>query len=268
MVSFMELREFLFQPLEGCFFRFAIRAREEGILSGVAGLSERLAEVGLEITSLLPEGYPLRPGMAVLVARGSAERVARAEEMLLGTIGKPSGVATAAAAMVRQGSRARIVCGAWKKVGAAVRAELRQAIATGGAGMRICDLPFVYLDKNYVRMLGDVGKAVDRAKSYDSERLAVVQLRGEERPIVAEAGAAVAAGADILMVDTGRLEDLRAVAAEARVGGWQGKVQLAFGGGVTVERVAEVAAAGADIVDVGRAILDAPLLDFSLDVEK
>jgi nicotinate-nucleotide pyrophosphorylase (carboxylating) len=45
-------------------------------------------------------------------------------------------------------------------------------------------------------------------------------------------------------------------------------VQLAFGGGVTLRTVVEAAAAGADIVDVGRAIIDAPLLDFSLDVEE
>jgi nicotinate-nucleotide pyrophosphorylase (carboxylating) len=268
MVSFMELREFLFQPLESRSFQFAIRAREGGILSGAADLGERAAEIRLEIISLLPEGASLAPGKAVLVARGSAEKVARAEEMLLGAIGKPSGVATAAAAMVRRAGGMKVVCGAWKKVDSSIRAELRRAVLTGGAGIRISDHPFVYLDKNYVRMFGDVQRAVKRAKSYDSGRLVAVQLRGEERAIAAEASAALAGGADILMVDTGRLEDLEAVAREGHVGGWRGKVQLAFGGGVTLRTVVEAAAAGADIVDVGRAIIDAPLLDFSLDVEE
>jgi nicotinate-nucleotide pyrophosphorylase (carboxylating) len=264
----MDLREFLFKPLEGRHFRFSIKARERGILSGEAGMRALSEEIGLEIVSLLPEGSALLPGTVVLEAIGSAEKVACAEEMLLGAIGKPSGVASSAAAMVARSGRTKVVCGAWKKVSSAVRAELRRAIATGGAGTRIADQPFVYLDKNYVRMLGSVGKAVERAKSFDPNRLVVVQLRGEVQPIVAEATAAVASGAGIVMIDTGCLEDLRAAARAAESGNWRDTVQLAFGGGVTLENIADVKAAGADIVDVGRAIIDAPMLDFSLDVEE
>ena len=263
----MELREFLFRPLENRRYRFSISAREAGLLSGAEELGERAAQIGLEVISLLAEGSALAAGAPVMVARGGAEQVAQAEETLLGTIGKPSGVATAAAAMVKEAGRARIVCGAWKKVSIGVRAELRRAIATGGAGVRISDQPFVYLDKNYVRMFGDVRQAVARAKSYDPKRLVVVQLRGEGQAIVLEASAAVSAGADILMIDTGRLEDLRMVARAAQAGGWRDRVHLAFGGGVTPGMLGDVVAAGGDIIDVGRAIIDAPLLDFSLDVE-
>lgn len=263
----MDLREFLFRPLEDRRFSFAITARETGVLSGVDSLRERAGDLQLEVLSLLQEGALLDPGVAVLVARANAEQVARAEEELLGIIGKPSGVATAARAMARRTLGARIVCGAWKKVSPAVRADLRRAIATGGAAVRIADCPFIYLDKNYVRMFGSLERAVARAKSYESGRLVAVQLRGEKRPVALEAAAAAESGADIVMVDTGRLADLKAVVAAGEAGGWRGRVQVAFGGGVTDATLAEIALAGADIVDVGRAIIDAPLLDFSLDVE-
>ncbi len=262
----VELRQYLFAPVEGRVFRFKIRAREEGIFSGSAALSRGAAELGLEVLSVLPEGSLLVPGTAVLSAQGDADGVARAEEMLVGLVGKPSGVATAAGAMVKAAGRARVVCGAWKKVSPAVRPELRQAIATGGARIRISDRPFTYLDKNYVRMLGSIGRAVDRAKSFEPDRLVVVQLRGYCVSIVEEAEAAVSHGADVLMIDTGDLGDLSAVASAAGAKGWHNKVELAFGGGVTLGTVARVAAAGADLIDVGRAIIDAPMLDFSLDV--
>ncbi|MBC7325501.1 MAG: nicotinate-nucleotide pyrophosphorylase, partial [Moorella sp. (in: Bacteria)] len=185
----------------------------------------------------------------------------------LGVIGKPSGVATAAAKFIREaGGRVRIVCGAWKKVAPEIRRELRQAIATGGAGIRITDRPFIYLDKNYVRLLGGVEPAVKRARAYDPERVIAVQIRGEIQPVAEEALAAAQAGAGILMVDTGRLADLAAVAAAVRGNGGRGKMLLAYAGGVTPADVQAVVDAGADIVDVGRAIIDAPLLDFSLDV--
>ncbi len=267
MASALELREFLFAPLEGRVFHLTITAREAGILSGSGAAVQRAAEIGLRVLSALEEGAPLAPGTAVLVARGGAEQVARAEETLVGLVGKPSGVATAAAAMVSRAGGARVVCGAWKKVSPAVRPELRQAIATGGAGIRISDRPFTYLDKNYVRMLGTVGRAVDRARSFDPGRLVVVQIRGCVRPVVEEAESAASHGADVLMIDTGDLADLRAVVRAAEGAGWRGRVQIAFGGGVTLEKIAAVAAAGADLIDVGRAIIDAPMLDFSLDVE-
>ncbi|WP_258359658.1 nicotinate-nucleotide diphosphorylase [Moorella sulfitireducens] len=264
----VELREFLFASLEGHTLVFAITARERGIFSGAARLQELAGELGLKVTWIAPEGYALETGSCVFRGRGGAQEIVRAEEMLLGVIGKPSGVATAAANFVRQaGGRIKVVCGAWKKVAPEIRDELRRAIATGGAGIRITERPFIYLDKNYVRLLGGVEPAVSRARAYDPERVIAVQVRGEGWPIAGEAEAAVRAGAGIIMVDTGLLEDLATVVTAAQQGGWREKVKLAFAGGVTPAGLEEVIAAGADIVDVGRAIIDAPLLDLSLDVE-
>lgn len=263
----MELREFLFAPLAEKKFSFKVTSREKGIFSGAARLEQQVKELGLEVTFLASEGTPLEAGSCILRGRGRAEEVIRAEEILLGVIGKPSGVATAAAEFARRaGGRIKVVCGAWKKVAPEVRSDLRRAIATGGAGVRITDRPFIYLDKNYVRLLGGVGPAVGRARAYDPGRVIAVQLRGELQPVTVEATAAVEAGAGILMVDTGNLRDLEAAITAARTGGWRGQVQIAFAGGVTFEELEAVITAGADIVDVGRAIIDAPLLDLSLDV--
>ena len=183
----------------------------------------------------------------------------------MGPIGKASGVATAAAEMVALAGRARVVCGAWKKVAAEIRTDLRHAAAVGGAGMRVLDRPFVYLDKNYVRMLGGVGPAVRQARRVGG-RAVVVQLRGELAGIAEEAESAVEEGADLLMVDTGRLGDLRAVAGRVASRPSGREIVLAFGGGVLPGDIPALVDAGATVLDVGRAILDAPLVDFRLDV--
>lgn len=263
----MELREFLFKPLKDRSYSFAIRARENGILSGVARIKELAINLGLEVISVAQEGSLLVPGTAVFAARGDAEMVTRAEETLMGAIGKPSGVATATVDIVKKASPVKVVCGAWKKISQATKGELRQAVITSGAGLRMSEQPFVYLDKNYIRMFGGVTAAVNRAKLFDPDRLVVAQLRGETQGIVEEARSAVQAGAGILMVDTGNLEDLKAVMTAAIADGWRKSVQLAFAGGVSTEELNNIVAIGPDIIDVGRAILDAPLLDFGLDVE-
>lgn len=264
----MDIRDFLFAPLTGCTYMLEITARQQGVLAGTEKLQKEAQELGLKLEELSPDGTKIEEGKCICRAWGDAWQVARAEEQLLGVIGKASGVATAAAEIVdRAQGRIRVVCGAWKKVPPEVRQDLRQAIAVGGAGIRIVDEPFVYLDKNYVRMFGGVGPAVRRARKLEG-RVVVVQLRGEEAPLTEEAKEAVAEGANILMVDTGKLQDLVLVNEVASKEGFREKIRLAFSGGVTRDELDEIIAAGADIVDVGRAIIDAPLLDFTLDVKK
>ncbi len=134
-----------------------------------------------------------------------------------------------------------------------------------GVGVRLVDEPFVYLDKNYVRMFGSIAGAVRRACEIH-DRTVAVQIRGDTGLISEEACEAFKAGAGIIMVDTGRIEDLHAVVAVAGRQGFRDRVKIAFAGGVTISSLEHVITADADIVDVGRAIIDAPLLDFSLDV--
>ncbi|MGP8049774.1 MAG: nicotinate-nucleotide pyrophosphorylase [Desulfobaccales bacterium] len=263
----MNLRTYLLEPLDGKTFRACLTAAEPGILSGTALAASRASDLHLTILDLLPDGSRLLPGSCVLRVSGTAEQIARGEEELLACVGKSSGVATAAAAFAALADgRVRIACGAWKKVAPEVRKSLRDAIATGGAGIRLIDEPFVYLDKNFFRMFSGIAEVVGRAHSLNG-RVVVVQLRGDTGPIADEAVAAWGAGAGVLMVDTGKVEDLSAVMAMAELHGFRNRVQIAFGGGVTSERFHEVLAAGPDIIDIGRAIIDAPLLDFRFDVE-
>jgi nicotinate-nucleotide pyrophosphorylase (carboxylating) len=212
------------------------------------------------------DGATIEPGAPLFVARGNAWQVARSEEQLIAIIAKASGVATAAARLVTQaGTRARIVCGAWKKLPFEVRADLRGAAALGGVGTRILDSAFVYLDKNAVRMLGGVGPAVRRARG-EPGRAVVVQLRGETAAITDEALEAAAEGAEVLMVDTGQIPDLASVGRLSATGRLGPHTTVAFAGGVDPMNLDDVMDAGATIVDVGRAILDAPMLDLRLDV--
>lgn len=262
----MDVRAFLFQPLSGNSYTAELSATESGILAGAAYARSRAAEIGLHLEMFLPDGEKLTAGTSVIRLRGTAEQIARGEEELLACVGKPSGVATAAArfcALARGGIL--ITCGAWKKVLPEVRRALREAIAIGGAGIRLVNEPFVYLDKNTVRMFADISSAVRTAGRIEGRTVAV-QLRGDTGPIAEDARKAFAAGAGVLMVDTGNIEDLRAVCATACNEGFRDRIRIAFSGGVTEATLEEIIAAGADIVDVGRAIIDAPLLDFRLDV--
>ena len=102
----MDLRAYLLEPLNGQIFDACLTAAESGILAGTAIALNRASDLGLSVLSHLPDGSHLKPGICVLSIQGTAEQIARAEEELLGCVGKPSGVATAScrfAALAREG---------------------------------------------------------------------------------------------------------------------------------------------------------------------
>jgi nicotinate-nucleotide pyrophosphorylase (carboxylating) len=73
-------------------------------------------------------------------------------------------------------------------------------------------------------------------------------------------------GAEILMVDTGRLADLDLVARLVQESGRRDRTTIAFAGDIAMEDIAEVAEHDVDILDIGRAVLDAPIVDIKFDV--
>ena len=96
------------------------------------------------------------------------------------------------------------------------------------------------------------------------------ELSGYQRiiQVVDADGACIAArgGAHIVFVDTGRIDDVSIVSKALRANGLRDAVRLAFGGGVQLTDIDRLRGLDVDIIDVGRAIVDAPLLDMRFRV--
>ena len=73
---------------------------------------------------------------------------------------------------------------------------------------------------------------------------------------------ALAAGADVILLDNMSLETMRA--AVERTGG---RAVLEASGGITPDTVAAVAATGVDVISLGWLTHSAPALDVALDFE-
>ena len=113
------------------------------------------------------------------------------------------------------------------------------------------------MGKNSVRMFGSVAKAIEAGKRAEHGPVAI------QVTSVAEALFAAQNGAGVIMVDTGEIEDLRAINQALIEAQLRDSLRLAFGGGLGLEELEPAAQAGADAIDVGRAILDAPILDLA-----
>jgi nicotinate-nucleotide pyrophosphorylase (carboxylating) len=215
---------------------------------------------------LQTDGDAVKAGAVVGRIAGSAMQIAIAEEFVIGKLAKPSGIATAAHRAVRlAGGEMKVVCGAWKKMPAEIKSIVREAIVCGGAAFRITDEPFLYLDKNFVRMLGGI-EATLSAVAPIHDKLKVIQLKGEFARTEQEALLAVTHGADVLMIDTGNLADLEAANRVLEATGLRQQVKLAFARGIRLQDIAALKGLGIDILDIGSEIVDAPLLDMKMDV--
>lgn len=261
-----DLRDVIFASLGNARFTAEVRVTSAGLVCGVEMAARKAREVGCEVVSGAEDATMASPDVPILVLRGSAKAIAMAEDCVPGAIAKPSGIARAARrAQDLAGGRVRVVSGAAKKMPVEIKEQVRRAIHRGGGSGRIADGPFVYLDKNYVRIFGGVRRtlaAVAGMQGYTR----TIQLRGLVEDIAAEARAAIEMGADILMVDTGDLADLDLVAALVREAGRRAAVTIAFSGDIELEDIARIAEHDVDILDIGRAVIDAPMVDIKFDV--
>jgi len=224
-----------------------------------------MESLGLSFSTDLGDGSTLSAGREIARVIGNPVQIAMAEERIIGAVSKSSGIATAAReARMAAAPHCRVVSGGWKKMPMEIKELLRQGVRDGGIDPRISENPIVYLDKNYVRILGSVQRAVQAVISMGRD--IVIQVRGETASVGDEAAGAATAGAAVVMVDTGRRKDLDDVIRSLKREGLRSQVSIAFAGDISLGDLDGIARMDVDIVDIGYAILDAPCLPMRFDV--
>ena len=250
-------------------FNATLISEGSGILSGVEGAVNLIEEIGITDYKILNEGDSLEPGKVIAKVCGNPAQLASLEERLAGQVSKYSAIATAARCAVENaGGKVRIVCGAYKKIDYVIKEKMRQAVRTGGADTRMVEgQTFRYIDKNYIRMLGGVKKSIDHIKT-SSDMVIVIQIHRALQTFEKEVEEALDSKADILMIDTGKLEDIRMCREIIKEKQPDYKPLIAYSGNVTLDSIKEFANSGdVDILGIGKAIIDAPMLDVKFEVE-
>lgn len=262
-----DLRDDIFRNVNGKKAEAVIFAEGNGIIAGTDRAKQIAQQLGLTVSRIAKEGGCVKKDDIIAVVQGKVKQIIIGEDRLMGCISKPSGVATSAHQFIlAAGGRPRIVSGAWKKMPMELKEMIRAAVLTGGAHIRICDDPFIYLDKNYISVFGGIRETLEGVAHLNGYTR-VIQLKGKYKDIGAEARQAAELGAHILFVDTGNIADVHAVVDNITAAGKRDRVQIAFGGRIKIEDVNELKGLDVDILDIGQAILDAPLLDLKYEVK-
>lgn len=239
-------------------------AREPGVVAGVPVAVEVLRAVasrlGVEASAdeALGDGSRVAAGDVVLRITGPVRCLLTAERTLLNFLGQLSGVATETAAWVSEvaGTDARIRD--TRKTVPGMRALQKYAVVCGGGVNHRMALGDAALIKdNHVAAAGSVAAAF-RAVQEHVPGIAIEV----ECDTVEQVREAVAAGAELVLLDNMTLAETREAVAVCRAAG----VRTEASGGLTLDRAAEVAAGGVDYLAVGALTHSAPVLDLGLDL--
>jgi nicotinate-nucleotide pyrophosphorylase (carboxylating) len=203
------------------------------------------------------DGNTTGPGDVVADVRGSAGPMLTAERTALNFLQRMSGIATLTRRYV-DAAGGRITILDTRKTTPTLRVLEKYAVRAGGGTNHRAGLDDGILIKdNHIRLAGGVERALQRMKAAKQELL--VEIEAQDLDQVEEA---VAAGADIILLDNLTNDQIRD--AVRRIGG-RAKVEIS--GGVSLDRIPELARTGADYVSIGALTHSAPAADLSFELE-
>lgn len=233
-------------------------AKSPCVIAGldVAFEAFRQLEAGVACTTHRKDGDACDRGVIVAEIRGRAAALLTAERTALNLVQRLSGIATLTRRFV-EAAGGRITVLDTRKTTPLLRALEKYAVRAGGGVNHRAGLDRGILIKdNHIRLAGSVGVAVARAKRHRDTPAEV------EAQSLTQVDEALHAGADIILLDN--LTTAEIVEAVRRCAG---RAVTEISGGVTLDRMPELAATGADYVSVGALTHSAPAVDLSLEIE-
>jgi nicotinate-nucleotide pyrophosphorylase (carboxylating) len=245
--------------------RAKIVQKEPGVVFGLDTAAAAFRRTGAgDLDKLVVEGTwsDAAPRQVALIA-GPARALLAAERVALNLLGHLSGVATLTARFVAaaraEGGRAVILD--TRKTTPLLRSLEKAAVRAGGGQNHRMGLDDAILIKeNHVALAGGIAAAVAAAREARPDLPVEIECRD-----AAEVDAALAAGADRLLLDNMDLDGLRAAVATRDAAAPDAALEAS--GGVTLDTVAAIAATGVDFVSVGALTHSAPALDVSMLLE-
>jgi len=237
-------------------------ARQSGVIAGlplaVAAFQQLSPDIAIEAHAR--DGEAVSQGKSVLIITGPARAVLAGERVALNFAGRLSGIATLTASYVKQtaGTKLRICC--TRKTTPGLRALEKYAVRCGGGFNHRFGLDDAILIKdNHIAVAGGIAAVLTRARAV-AGHLVKVEIEVDTLDQLREVLATNLA--DVVLLDNMDIPTLRKAVEIA-----SGRVVLEVSGGVTVDRIAEIAKTGVDYASSGALTHSAPNFDVALDIE-
>jgi nicotinate-nucleotide pyrophosphorylase (carboxylating) len=243
---------------DSCQARGVLLAKSPCVIAGLDVASEafRQLDPGVTIRIHHRDGTRCDVGTDIAEIHGRAAALLTAERTALNFMQRMTGIATLTRQFV-DAAAGRITILDTRKTTPLMRTLEKYAVrAGGGVNHRFGLADGVLIKDNHVRLAGGVGAAVARMRAATPGLPIEVEAQS-----LSEVSDALAAGADIVLLDNLSTPDIIDAVRECR-----GRAKTEISGGVTLARLPELAATGADYVSIGALTHSAPAADLSLEI--
>jgi len=233
--------------------------REAAVIAGSAWFEACFRQLDPEVTIewRCADAAHVAANDVLCTLDGRARALLSGERCALNFLQTLSATATIAAqyAAAVRGTRAVILD--TRKTIPGLRLAQKYAVRCGGASNhRIGLFDAILVKENHIAAAGSLAGAVRAARAQHPQLLLEVEVEN-----VGELRAALAAGVDRIMLDEFPLADIRRAVDEVA-----GRVPLEVSGGVSLERVRELAETGVDFISVGGLTKHVHAIDLSMRV--
>jgi nicotinate-nucleotide pyrophosphorylase (carboxylating) len=238
---------------------FHMNARQPLTLAGIAVAAAcfRRYDPELDVAVTASDGQQFTQKTRLLTVAGRARSVLTVERTALNIVQHLSGIATETARYVAAiaGTKAKLID--TRKTTPGLRMLEKHAVTCGGGANHRLGLDGgVMIKDNHIVIAGSITKAIERARA-QVPSLVKIEVECDRLDQVREA---IAAQADIILLDNMSLDDMREA---VRLSG--GRIPLEASGGVRYETVRPIAETGVDFISTSKTIQAAPAVDIGLD---
>ena len=244
--------------------RARLVAREAGVVCGLDVAARLFATLDDRVTfeAHTGEGAGVDAGAVLATLAGPAQAILSGERTALNLVQRLSGVATLTRRFVEAAGGTACAILDTRKTTPGLRDMEKYAVRCGGGTNHRRDLAAMAMIKDNHR------EAITRQGRTLAEAVAEIRQRSPGTPVEIEVDtldeieAALAASPEWVLLDNMTTAQMQQ--AVATVGG---RAKLEASGGITLDRIAEIAATGVDAISVGALTHSAPALDVSLDID-
>ena len=233
-------------------------AKEPGVICGVDVFRSVFEEVGgVQVDAHAADGDRVAPGQRVFNLTGSVRALLTAERTALNLLQRLSGISTLTARYVELAAGRIEICDTRKTTPLWRDLEKYAVACGGGTNHRMGLYDMIMLKDTHADGAGSLAEALRRVAPLRPELKVAAEARDLD-----EVRAALRANADLIMLDNMDPATLReAVALIAR------RIPTEVTGGITAERIQELASLGIDRVSVGALTHSVKALDFSMRMQ-
>ncbi|MBE02940.1 carboxylating nicotinate-nucleotide diphosphorylase [Marinobacter lutaoensis] len=234
--------------------------REPAVVAGRAWVDEvfRQVDPAVRLDWRVNDGDRVEANQVLFTLAGSARSLLTAERTALNWLQTLSGVATRCADYAARVAHTQVRLLDTRKTLPGLRLAEKYAVTCGGCHNHRIGLWDAFLIKeNHIAACGSIAAAVAEARRIAPGRPVEVETENLD-----ELDQALAAGADIIMLDEFSLEDMRT--AVQRVAG---RARLEASGGISDQTLVAVAETGVDFISIGALTKHVRAIDLSMRLD-